>query len=208
MAGHGGADRGAHLPALPAGRGGSGTPLDGVYGTGGPEETAPTWQEHSRVGGATTTGVGDAQDHPESPRWLTTTTTAAATSSAQKITSLREFISSSNAEFKTCSDTCSGVEKCDCIAREWERFDFHFKANFEPSEGITVQFKGNLESPICYVKAFSFYLNENGYHKELNCTNIMRVLEQISLMKPSQSGTERVMSYVANTVKNRFESKL
>ena len=136
------------------------------------------------------------------------TFTAAATSSAQKIISLREFISLSNAEFNTCSDTCSGVEKCDCITREWERFDFHFKANFEPSEGIIVQFKGNSESPINYVKAFSFYLNENGYHKELNCTNIVRVLEQISLMKPSQSGTERVMSYVANTVKNRFESKL
>ena len=76
MASHGGVDRGAQLHALPAGRGGSETPLDGVCGPGGPEETAPTWQEHGRVGGATTTGVGDAQDHPESPRWLTTTTTA------------------------------------------------------------------------------------------------------------------------------------
>ena len=36
----------------------------------------------------------------------------------------------------------------------------------------------------------------------------MRLLEQFCIMKPSQSATERVMSHVANTVKDRFESKI
>ena len=47
------------------------------------------------------------------------------------------------------------------------------------------------------------YLKRDGLHTELNCPNVMRCLEAIQIMKGSQSGTERVMSKVANTVRGR-----
>ena len=52
------------------------------------------------------------------------------------------------------------------------------------------------------------YLKEDGFHISVECPNIMRLLEQFCIMKPSQSTTEQVMSHEANTVKDRFESKI
>ena len=46
------------------------------------------------------------------------------------------------------------------------------------------------------------------FHKNLTSVNVMRALEIVQIMKPSQSVTERVMSYLSNAVHHRFESKI
>ena len=126
---------------------------------------------------------------------------------------LADFHELSNCEFLKCSQECRALYKMSCcFLKEYNKFRSHFSKNFVPCSKkpfmLVPQFD-TVESndSINYVKAFSYYLAEDGFHKDLKCPNIMRLLEIVSLMKPSQSSTERVMSYVANTVKRRYESK-
>ena len=131
-------------------------------------------------------------------------------SETSRLESLRLIFLKSNTEFQKCSINCTGVDKCCCILEEFRDFYSHFISKFKPSTSYHLKYASTEEGisdNISYVQAFSQYLKYDGYHADLKCVNIMRILELTSIMKPSQSATERTMSHVANTVQNRFESK-
>ena len=59
-----------------------------------------------------------------------------------------------------------------------------------------------------YSTIISLYFNELNEIEVINLSivNILRLLEIVLLMKPSQSSTERAISRLKNTVTGRYES--
>ena len=111
----------------------------------------------------------------------------------EKLDFFTKFFSSVNTEFKPCSNTCSGIENCICVKNELVRFLNHF--NHQSSDKT-------LNDKI------SFYLNQGNINvvSELNIINVSRFLEVCQLLKPSQSSTERVMSFLKKVVEGHYEN--
>ena len=97
-----------------------------------------------------------------------------------------------NLEFFKCSEQCTGIEFCGCVTNELERFFNHFRKMND----------FNLQSKIV------FYLNIKNSPEiiNLNIVNILRVFEVTQLLKPSQSSTERVISFLRKVVEGHYEN--
>ena len=122
---------------------------------------------------------------------------------------VNELAATLNIEFEPCSENCATVTDCDCLKNQYEKFIYIFRQSFTPVKNFQlVKNNENDATPICYVDAFAYYLDErNNLAREGISVNILRILELRQIMKPSQSATERVMSHVANTVHQRYETK-
>jgi len=110
-----------------------------------------------------------------------------------------------NLQFESCGMQCKGIDDCDCLASDYKKFMTIFETEWQAVANNNVVMAGTTISQ-SYTHAFAHYIAKNS-EESAYPTNIIRCLEIIQLMKPSQSATERVMSHVANTVRNRFESK-
>ena len=128
-----------------------------------------------------------------------------------KLIAYKKLLDTVNINFKKCdTKSCLGSQNCPCVRRDFKRFHENFKYNFTSigSNGLTMSSDKSQSSPFKYVHAFSHYLKlDRKFRNDIKSLNIIRILEIIQIMKPSQSSTERVMSHVANTVRNRYESK-
>ena len=97
-----------------------------------------------------------------------------------------------NIDFYKCSEQCTGLEYCGCVTNELTRFFNHFNK----TELV------NLQSKISYY----FDITNNSEISNLKIINVLRVLEITQLLKPSQSSTERVISFLKKVVEGHYEN--
>ena len=123
-----------------------------------------------------------------------------------KVEKLRSLFGETNAMFEKCSKTCLGSEICSCLEKQYFKFSTHFLSKYRCVGNNKVEDLINKKI-FEFVEVFAHYLKVDGYHEDLNCVNIMRIMEIVSLMKPSQSSTERAMSHVAKQLKTDLNQK-
>ncbi|XP_047741583.1 uncharacterized protein LOC108668256 [Hyalella azteca] len=119
--------------------------------------------------------------------------------------SIKNLFDSVNIKFESCDDECKGFLECTCLENDYLKFMEIFRSEWQAGANNKL-IKHGSETLQSYTEAFAHYISSNN-DKSKYPVNIIRCLEIIQLMKPTLSATERVMSHVANTVHNLFDSK-
>jgi hypothetical protein len=109
-----------------------------------------------------------------------------------KSTAIKQLFNTVNIQFESCGSECKGVDDCDCLTSDYGKFMAIFQLRYQALPNNSVIRCGTSKSQ-SYTHAFAHYIAENN-HKNVYPTNIIRCLEIIQLMKPTQSATERVVS--------------
>ena len=124
----------------------------------------------------------------------------------EKLVNLKHFFPIVNTEYEKCGENCLDI-KCKCLKDQLNRFLSSVSERMKKIDEANRKKKTKKKS-IDYSEFYSFYFCEKNIEtvKELKITNILRALELTILMKASQASTERVVSQIKKTVKNRFEN--
>ena len=113
----------------------------------------------------------------------------------ERVGHLWNFLGIVNTEFKPCSSSCYGLDLCDCLDRGFQRFSDYIE-------------KEKLSDKEKSVNFYAHFLAERNKAviTPLRITNILRSLEVVMLLKPSQSSTERIVSIIERVVPRRFSN--
>ena len=102
-----------------------------------------------------------------------------------------------NLNFMKCNEACRGLEECDCVDVEIDKFCTHFN---EKTKNV------KYEKDINHTKVLGTYLSDKDL-LILNIVNVNRIIEVALLMKAAQSSTERVNSMIGNAVAGNYDGK-
>ncbi|XP_047736097.1 uncharacterized protein LOC108673779 isoform X1 [Hyalella azteca] len=118
-------------------------------------------------------------------------------------TAIKQLFNTVNIQFELCGSECKGVEECECLISDYEKFMAIFQSQYQALPNNSIIRPGTSKSQ-SYTHAFARYIAENN-PKNVYPTNIIRCLEIIQLMRPSLAATERVMSHMTSMM-SRSES--
>ncbi|XP_047735974.1 uncharacterized protein LOC108674270 [Hyalella azteca] len=123
----------------------------------------------------------------------------------EKSTGIKQLFDTMNIEFEHCGKQCKGLHQCTCLQNDYINFIKEFQSEWRPGNDNRLYRHGCTRSH-SYTDAFAHYIQQNIAATKYPL-NIIRCLEIVQLMKPTQASTKKVMSHVADSVKNRFEFK-
>ncbi|XP_018020202.1 uncharacterized protein LOC108676604 [Hyalella azteca] len=124
---------------------------------------------------------------------------------SKQLTAIKKLYDSVNIQFESCGSACAGHQECTCLKNDYTNFMDVFQSEWQAAPDNKL-LNNETKRSQSYTQAFAHYISTNN-RETTYPVNIIRCLEVVQLMKPTLSPARRVMSHVAITLRNRFESK-